>query len=135
MKMDLQITRRSLLALPGLWLVLSSVPAALAHRKGRRRRGDHEDDHDHDEPHERGDHDDYYDYEQAIKARKSGKIKPLREILATVSASFKGRYISIEFKQKKTGAFYFIKLLTAGERYLDITVDARLNRIIKVVGQ
>lgn len=113
----------SLLALP--------ATEALADRKGGRRRGrrrgrdDHDDDHD----------DDYYDYKRAIKARKSGQIRPLSDILDTVSASFKGRYIAIEFKQRPTGAFYEIKLLTPDGQYLDITVDAKANRIVRVLGQ
>ena len=110
-------------------LVMPAASVSASRRGGRRRHYDHDDDDDDD------DDDDYYDYKKAIKARKSGDIRPLKEILDTVSATFKGRYVGIEFKQRDGGAFYEIKLLTPEGQYLDITVDAKANRIVKVVGQ
>ena len=131
-------SRRHILALLGGLLALPATGTladfALADHKGRRRRRRGRDDDDDDDYDDDYDDDDYYDYKRAIKARTSGQIRPLSDILDTVSAAFKGRYIAIEFKQRRGAAFYDIKLLTPDGQYLDITVDAKANRIVKVLG-
>jgi len=101
------------------------VATAFADRKRKRKRRDDDDDDD--------DHDDH-DYEDALKARESGDALPLRDILDELNKTHKGNIVGIEFEKEDEIWVYEIKMVTAEGRFLEIYVNARTNRIIKIKG-
>ena len=108
---------------------LATLPAheAVADRKRRRRGRDRE----HDEDHDNDDH----DYERADRARRSGDIVPLRDVLESVRKTFKGEIVGIEFEKESGFWVYEIKMVAQDGRYLEIYVDAKSNKVLKVEGK
>ena len=116
----MDVTRRKLIA---ILTGLATLPAsnALADRKRRRRGRRRDDDHD--------------DHEEAAKARRSGEILPLGDIIDEVNKTYKGEIVSIEFEREDGVWVYEIKMVTPDNRYLEIYVDAKTNQITKVGGK
>ncbi len=108
-------------------LATLSAHEALADRRRRRRGKDreHDDDHDHDE----------YDYERADRARRSGDIVPLRDVLESVRKTFEGEIVGIELEKERGLWIYEIKMISPDGRYIEIYVDAKSNTVLKVEGK
>ena len=117
----MNINRRQVIA---SLVALAILPAhkALADRRRRRRGKDRE-------------HDDDHDYEHADRARRSGDIVPLRDVLDSVRKDFQGEIVGIEFEKKDGLWVYEIKMVAQDGRYLEIYVDAKSNKILKVEGK
>lgn len=114
----MRINRRKLVGLLAV-LALLPGPYAWADRGRGRGRGGHDED----------------DYEDAYKARQSGDILPLSEILTKVRAAFPGEVVGVEFEREDGEAIYEVKVLQDNGRYLEIYVDARTGIVTKVEGQ
>lgn len=112
------INRRQLI---GLFSALAAMSATGAWADG---------DHGHGGRHDRDD-----DYNEAYKARRSGDIMPLRDILAAVRSAYPGEIVGIEFEREDGRPVYEVKILQVSGRYLDIYVNARTGVVIKVEGK
>jgi len=118
----MKISRRNFIA--SLVVLAACHPLeALADRKGGRRGGEREHD----------DHDD--DHKYADQARRSGDTVPLRDILSTVRETHNGEIVGIEFKNEDNLWVYEIKMIATDGRYIEIYVDAKSNKILKVEGK
>ena len=91
----------------------------------RRSRNEREDDDD----------DDDYDHEAARRARATGEIAPLSEILKHIRKTRKGEVVEVELEREDGRWLYEIKLITPKNRYLEIYVDAKTKAILKVEGE
>lgn len=90
------------------------------HDRGRRRSHREDDDHDHD---------------AAVRARSAGEILPLTDIIEHVRRIHQGEVVGVELERKNGQWLYEIKLVTPQSRYLEIYIDARDKRIVKVEGK
>lgn len=106
---------------------LATSPARARRGRGRRRRGKGDDYDDYD--------DDDYDHDAARRARASGEIAPLSEILEHVGKVYPGDVVEVELERKGSRWLYEIKLISTSNRYLEIYVDAKTKTIIKVEGE
>jgi len=119
----MKINRRRFIV---LLAALASLPAHEAfadRRRGKDR--EHYDDHDHDE----------YDYERADRARRSGDIVPLRDVLESVRKTFEGEIVGIELEKESGLWIYEIKMIAQDGRYIEVYVDAKSNEVLKVEGK
>ena len=107
-----------------------AIPPARAGRRGRDDRK-HDDDDDKEDRHD----DDDEDHDAARRARASGEIAPLSEILEQVRRSHAGEVIEVELDREGSRWLYEIKLITPANRYLEIYVDAKTKTILKVEGE
>ena len=76
-----------------------------------------------------------HDYEAAAKARKSGSIRPLEEILKEVRKVHSGEVVGVEFEKKNGIWVYEIKMVAPDSRFFEIYIDATSKKILKVWGK
>ncbi len=89
-----------------------------------------------DRKHRRGRKPDYdHDYEDADDARRAGHIVPLRDVLDNVRKSIKGKVVGIEFEKEDGHWVYEIKMIAEDGRYIEIYVDAKSNKVLKIEGR
>lgn len=74
-------------------------------------------------------------YKHAEEARERGEAVSLREVLEKVRETYKGEIIGISYERKDDQWLYEIKMLFEDGRYLEIYVDAKVNKIVKVEGE
>lgn len=79
--------------------------------------------------------DDEDDHIAAARARASGEIRPLIEILEHVKIAHPGEVVGIELERKKGRWIYEIKLIAPDGRFFKIYVDARDKSTIKIKGK
>lgn len=68
----------------------------------------------------------------ARDAVAAGEIRPLGEVLATVSRSFPGRALDVRLGGGRGAWVYRVKVLAADGTVVSVTVDARSGRIVGV---
>jgi len=117
----------ALLTAFGAALAISPARARRSRRRGREGDSDYDDDYD--------DNDDDYDHDAARRARASGEIAPLSEILEHVGKIYAGDVVEVELEREGSRWLYEIKLISNTNRYLEIYVDATTKTIIKVEGE
>ena len=122
-KKHVQISRRHFIASLAAFTVLSASPVLADSRRGRRGRRRKHDDNRH------------HDHEDAARARKSGDVLPLRDILEKLERTQQGEIVSIEFDKEDGVWVYEIKMVTSDGRYLEIYVNAKSNEILKIEGK
>lgn len=83
----------------------------------------------------RGKRDNDHDYEDADDARRSGDIVPLRDVLDNLRKSFNGEIVGIDFGKEHGLWVYEIKMIAEDGRYIEIYVDAKSNKILKIEGK
>lgn len=71
--------------------------------------------------------------DRARDAMRSGEIRPLDEILATVTSRYPGRVLDVDLQRGRQWV-YRVKLLGHDGRVRYVFVDARTNRILSVQG-
>lgn len=64
----------------------------------------------------------------------AGEIRPLGEVLATVSRAFPGRALDVRLGGGRGAWIYRVKVLAADGTVVSVTVDARSGRIVGVRG-
>lgn len=74
-------------------------------------------------------------HDRARDAMRSGQIRPLGEILATVSARYPGKVLDVDLQQGRGRLVYRIKVLRRDGSVLLVAVDARTRRILSVRGR
>ena len=107
---------------------LATSPARARRGRSRGRKGDDDRDDDYY-------YDDDYDHDAARRARASGEIAPLSEILEHVGKVYAGEVVEVELEREGSRWLYEIKLISTSNRYLEIYVDAKTKTIIKVEGK
>lgn len=119
----MSIRRRHMLAVLAGCILAGAGPVYA--KRASKRDGDDHDDND----------DDDFDHAEADRARRSGEIRPLEEILEEVQKQLPGEVVGVEFDQKHGLWVYEIKLLTSDGRYLELYIDAKSKQIIKIEGK
>lgn len=114
----MQINRRQIIV---SIVALACFPVREARADRKRRRG-RKRDYDHD-------------YADADDARRSGDIVPLRDVLENVRKSFRGEIVGIEFEREDDRWVYEIKMIAEDGRYIEIYVDAKSNKVLKIEGK
>ena len=76
-----------------------------------------------------------HDFEEAARARKSGAILPLEEILKEIRKTYKGEIVGVEFEKKNGIWIYEIKMISPKNRFFELYIDATTKKIIKVWGK
>lgn len=102
---------------------LVAVPACDVFAKRGRGRGGDDDDHA------------WSDHEEADRARQSGEILPLNEILDDVQKQYPGEVVGVKFEKEDGVWVYEFKMVMPDGRYVEIYVDAKTKQIIKVEGK
>jgi uncharacterized membrane protein YkoI len=72
------------------------------------------------------------DQERALEAVKTGKVKPLREVLQMVSERAPGDVLRVKLNRSGGQMFYRITVLTDEGRYREIVVNAQSNRVVSM---
>ncbi len=114
----MRINRRQFILLPVATGCISAHQALADDRRGRRQQFD-----------------DDFDYEDADRARRAGDVVPLRNVLKMVRKSFKGEIVGVEFEMEDGLWVYEIKMVDEDDRYVEIYVDAKSNKILKTEGK
>ncbi len=73
-------------------------------------------------------------HQSARDAVAAGKIRPLGEVLATVSRAFPGRALDVRLGGGSGAWVYRVKVLATDGTVVSVTVDARSGRIVGVRG-
>ena len=76
-----------------------------------------------------------FDARQALEARNRGAILPLEQVLGAVAATLDGRAIRIELDDDDGLPVYELRWLLPDGRRLEIEVDARDGRWLKLEGR
>jgi len=76
--------------------------------------------------------DDDDDHERARRLLRSGEIRPLSEILASVERSVGGRVLDVDFERDHGRYVYELKMVMPSGRVREVTVDAATARVIKI---
>lgn len=83
--------------------------------------------------------DDGYDYEgdheRARRALERGEIRPLDELLQTVTSTIPGDIVDIEFENEDGVWVYEFYVIDRSGNLLEVFVDARSGDIIKIEGE
>lgn len=75
------------------------------------------------------------EHDRAKAALRAGQIRPLKQILASVRRSYRGRQLQVNLSERGGGAWtYQVKWLTPDSNVLAIAVDAQTAQIISVSG-
>lgn len=75
------------------------------------------------------------DHHRSVRdAVAAGEIRPLGEVLATVSRAFPGRALDVRLGGGRGAWIYRVKVLAADGTVVAVTVDARSGRIVGVRG-
>ncbi|MBC2857857.1 PepSY domain-containing protein [Stappia sp. 28M-7] len=72
------------------------------------------------------------DHERARRLLRSGEIRPLSEILASVESSIGGRVLDVDFERDDGRYVYELKMVMPSGRVREVTVDAATARIIEI---
>jgi len=73
-----------------------------------------------------------HDHDRARRALECGEVMPLAEVLAAVRPHIKGEIVETEFEKDDGVWVYELKYIDARGRLVEIYVDARTGRILKV---
>ena len=76
-----------------------------------------------------------HDHERARRALERGEIRPLSEILASVRARIPGEVVKVEIEREDGVWVYELKIVAKDGRFLEVYVDAKTARIIKIEGE
>lgn len=76
-----------------------------------------------------------YEHDDARRERDAGRIMPLREILARISPRFPGELIDVELEREDGYWIYDLTLIGRDHHKLEIRVDARNARVLRVRGK
>jgi len=80
------------------------------------------------------------DHERARRAFESGEIVGLPRILNRVQSSYRGRILEIELEERRWDAqnppwVYTVKVLTPQGHVIDLELDAKTTRLLRVRGR
>ncbi|MCW2244332.1 PepSY domain-containing protein [Azospirillum canadense] len=75
------------------------------------------------------------DHDRARDALRSGRARPLEEIVAKASADFPGEILDVEFEDEDGRIVYEIKTITAEGRILKLKYDAATGELLQVRGR
>lgn len=81
------------------------------------------------------DDDDRDDQKAAARARAAGEILPLTDILDHLKVAYPGDVVEIELDREKGRWVYEVKLIEPTGRLVEIYVDARDKKILKIEGK
>ena len=70
----------------------------------------------------------------ARDAMTAGNIRPLGEVLATVSRAYPGRALDVRLDGRNGARLYRVKVLAADGTVVSVTVDAQSGRIVGARG-
>ena len=74
-------------------------------------------------------HADELNQDEARRAVERGELRPLAEILASISKEFGGKVLDVELEREDSGALvYEIELLADDGRVLELEYDGRTGR-------
>ena len=76
-----------------------------------------------------------HDFEEAAKARKTGRIMPLENILETVRKAHKGEFVGVEIEKENGVWIYEIKMVSPDSRFFEVYVDAATGKIVRTWGK
>jgi len=74
------------------------------------------------------------DHKRAQDAVKSGKSRPLPEILSSVSSQYPGKVIDVRLNRRSNGLVYDVKVITPAGQLIRVRVDAASGAIVDVKG-
>jgi uncharacterized membrane protein YkoI len=77
------------------------------------------------------DDDDRHDHDQARRALRDGRARPLAEILQRTVADLGGEVIGVEFERENGRYVYEFKVVTPTGRLREVYVDALTAEILK----
>lgn len=72
------------------------------------------------------------DHEDARRAVRDGRAKPLAEILPGIESRIGGRVLEVEFEREDGRYFYEFKMVTPSGRLLEVMVDAASGRVVEI---
>ncbi len=73
-----------------------------------------------------------HDHDRAQRARESGEIRPLEEIMAVVRERFPGEVAQIDLERERGVWLYEFKVIDRTGRLLEIKIDAATGRVAEV---
>jgi uncharacterized membrane protein YkoI len=75
------------------------------------------------------------DHDQAERARESGEIRPLEEIMPILRERFSGEVAQIELERDHGVWIYEFRLIDAAGRLIEVKVDARTGAVVAGGGE
>ena len=70
------------------------------------------------------------DHEQALRAVREGKARPLGEVLERVRAQFGGEVVGVEFDRQDGRYIYELRVILPGGQLREVSVDALTATIV-----
>ena len=70
------------------------------------------------------------DHNEARDAVRSGRARPLSEIIANVQRYCPGRFLDAQLRERRGGLFYHVRILSNAGRRVTIVVDAGTGAIV-----
>ncbi|MEZ5925972.1 MAG: hypothetical protein R3D57_16500 [Hyphomicrobiaceae bacterium] len=74
------------------------------------------------------------DYKRAQKAVKSGKSRPLPEILGSVASQYPGKVVDVRVSRYTSALMYDVKVITPAGKLIRVRVAAETGAIVNVKG-